>query len=143
MGLPLPPSAGPASGTPPPGDQANAVVSGSFSATGQSAPFVFWGPFNLVLYGNSGPNGNWNGTVRLERSFDGGTTWIVCGVGGSGAQAVWSSSGTGSDVSVVVGEPEKGVAYRLNCTAFSSGPINYRLSTTGAAALSLAVASNI
>lgn len=80
------------------------------------------------------------GTVQLERSFDGGQTWIVCGVGGQGALAQWA---TGTPVSCVVGEAEAGVAYRLNCTAYTSGTINYRLSTTGAAALSLSLASPI
>ena len=125
---------------PPAGDQADAVVSGAFSTTGQSSSLLIWGPFNILIYGDTGPNGSWTGTVRLERTFDGGTTWVVCGIGGDGTQAVWS---TGTDVSVVAGEPEKGVAYRLNCTAFTAGPINYRMSATGAASLSLAVASNI
>lgn len=127
--------------TPPAGDQANAVVTGAFSATGQSAAFLCWGPFNLALYGSGGPNGNWDATVRLERSFDGGVTWIVCGIGGAGQQAIWNTAN--QDVSLVVGEPERGVLYRLNCTVFASGPVNYRMSTTGAAALSLAVAANI
>lgn len=129
--------------TPPAGDLANAVVSGAFTGTGQSGLFTCWGPFNLLLYGNSGPNGSWAGTVRLERSFDGGTTWIVCGIGGAGQQASWTGVGANSDVSVVVGEPEKGVVYRLNCTAYGSGTINYRLSATGQAALSMAVGSAI
>ena len=124
--------------TPPAGDQANAVVTGTFAATGVSPSFLCWGPFNLLLYGSGGPNGAWTGTVRLERSFDGGTTWIVCGIGGGGAQAIWA---TGTDVSVIVGEPEMGVLYRLNCTALASGPINYRMSATGQAALSLAVSA--
>ena len=126
---------------PPAGDLANAVVTGSFTATGQSPSFECWGPFNVVFGGSSGPNGNYSATIRLERSFDGGTTWYICGVGGSGAQAIYSTAN--SDVSLVVGEPEKGVLYRLNCTVFASGPVNYRFSSTGAAAVSLAIASNI
>lgn len=80
------------------------------------------------------------GTVQLERSFDGGATWICCNIGGAGLLAQWS---TGNPVSTVVGECERGMVYRLNCIAYTSGTINYRLSTTGAAALSLAVASSI
>jgi hypothetical protein len=118
--------------TPPARDQANAVVSGSFTGTGKSSCFLVWGNFNVVIYGSSPPNGTWNGTVQLERSFDGGTTWIVAGVGGSGAQAVYSTPN--QDVSVIGYEPEKGVAYRLDCTAYTSGTINYRMSTTGSAA---------
>lgn len=120
---------------PPALDQANAVVQGSFAGTGLSAQFAPWGPFNLVIYGTGGPNGAWTGSVQLERSFDGGTAWIICGIGGAGAQAVWA---TGTDISVVVGEPERGVAYRLHCTAYTPAAlINYRLSMTGGAALSL------
>lgn len=80
------------------------------------------------------------GTVQLERSFDGGLTWIVCNVGGQGALAQWT---TGTPVSAVVGEAEAGVAYRLNCIAYTSGVINYRISTTGATAVSLAIGSAI
>lgn len=126
--------------TPPAHDLANAVVSGAFTGTGQSASFLFWGPFNLFIYGNSPPNGAWTGTVRLERSFNGGVSWLVCGIGGDGTQAIWT---TGTDVSIVAGEPEEGMLYRLNCTVFGAGPINYRLSGTGQAALSLAVSSSI
>lgn len=115
--------------TPPAHDQANAVVSGSFTATGQSGSFMAWGKFNVVFGGASGPNGSWNATVRIERSFDGGTTWYIVGVGGSGTQAIYSTAN--QDVSVVVDEPELGVLYRLNCSAYASGTINYRVSTTG------------
>lgn len=123
---------------PPTNDQANAVVSGQFTGTGVSPTFLCWGPFNVSIWGTSPPEGTWGGTVRLERSFDGGTTWLVTG---GATQNSWSTAN--QDVSVVVGEPEKGVGYRLNCTVFTTGPINYRMSATGAAALSLAVASNI
>lgn len=134
MGIPSPL----VSQQPPATDQANAVVAGAFVGVGFSPIACFWGPFNLLLYGNGGPNGAWVGTVALERSFDGGTTWITCGIGGTGEQAIWS---TGTDVSVVAGEVEKGVLYRLHCSAYVSGTINYRMSTTGQAALSLAVAT--
>jgi hypothetical protein len=126
---------------PPDGDQANAVVQGTFTASGVSPSFMVTGPFNVVFGGASGPNGTYSATIRLERSFDGGTTWYVCGVGGAGAQAIYSAPN--SDVSLVVGEPERGVLYRLNCTAYTSGTIHYRMSTTGGAAQSLAIASDI
>lgn len=209
MGLPIPAGVG-ASGLPPPNDQANAVVSGQIVGIGPTAPFAFWGAFNLALYasGNtaltttngssnvtlgagtglaagdavnsvnvprgttlatvSGTSGtlafppgvtnaavisgtdnaatftgnavNYSASIQLERSFDGGATWVVCGVGGAGQPAVYA---TGTPVSVVVGEPERSVAYRLNCTTYVSGTINYRLSATGSAAVSLAVSSSI
>lgn len=81
-------------------------------------------------------------TVVLERSFDGGATWVPCGVGGLGQAAVYDfgSSGIDNPVSVVLAEPEMVVNYRLNCTAFSGVvPLNYRVSTTGGAAVSWAV----
>jgi hypothetical protein len=209
MGIPAPAGTG-ASGTPAPGDQANAVVSGIFTALGTTRPFSFYGPFNVVLYASitsaltttkgsntasvasgtgiaagqsiksanvppgttwasfSGTSGtlafppgqtsaavvtgtdagasytgstiNYTGSVQLERSFDGGYTWVVCGVGGSGTQAVFVGGGA---ISVLAAEPERGVLYRLNCTALSANNINYRLSATGVAALSLAVAAAI
>lgn len=68
------------------------------------------------------------GTVQMERSFDGGNTWVVANIGGSGALAQYSA---GTPVSLTFGEPEKQVLYRLNCTAYTSGTINYRFSQTG------------
>jgi len=209
MGKPAPSGVG-ATGVPPAGDVANAVVQGTITAVGPTNPFAFYGPFNAAAWasinttltttagsgnfsvasgtglavGNaingkyvpegttiatfSSPNGtlafppntsaaavlagadttatftgaavDFSGTLQLERSFDGGATWIVCNVGGQGALAQWTA---GTPLSIVVGEPERQVLYRLNCIAYTSGTINYRISATGAAALSLAVATPI
>jgi hypothetical protein len=79
------------------------------------------------------------GTVQLERTFDGGNTWLVCNIGSSGVLAQWSA---GTPVNLTFGEPEKNVLYRLNCTAYTvtSGiALNYRISQTGGAAESLAI----
>ena len=79
------------------------------------------------------------GTIQLERSFDGGATWIVCNIGGSGALAQWS---TATPVSLSFGEPERMVLYRLNQTAITpvaGYALNYRISETGQAATTLAV----
>jgi hypothetical protein len=128
------------SGKPPAGDLANGVVQSgfngavAFTATGVSPAYSYLGAFNVLIYGNGGPNGNWSGTVQLERCFDGGTTWVVCGIGGAGQPAIYTSAGTGSDVSVMVDEFESGVYYRLHCTAYVSGTINFRMSTTSPAA---------
>ncbi len=72
----------------------------------------------------------WTGTVNIERSFDGGSTWLVANAGGAGTLAQFTSG----PVSLAFGEPERGVLYRANCIAYGSGTINYRFSTTGAAA---------
>lgn len=76
-----------------------------------------------------------SGTIQLERSFDGGRTWIVCNIG-AGALAQFTA---GTPVSITFGEPERQMLYRLNCTAYSSGTINYRVSQTGGANESLAI----
>ena len=76
------------------------------------------------------------GTVQVERSFDGGYTWLICNIGGAGQLAQFTA---GTPVSITFGEPEKQILYRLNCTAYSSGVINYRISQTGGAAESLAI----
>jgi hypothetical protein len=116
------------SSTPPAGDQATNVLTGTFAATGAGAAIIMYGTFNVLFGGRGGGNTAWSGTVRLERSLDGGVTWWVAGVGGAGAQSVWN---TGTDVSVQAFETERGVAYRLNCTAYTSGTIDWRISGTG------------
>jgi hypothetical protein len=140
MGIPATPPVIP---TPPASDKANFVFSSAqagnapFTAPGHTAGVEIFGVFNLVIFGSGGPNGAWTGSGRLERSFDGGTTWIVCNVGGGGQQAVWA---TGTDVSLTTGECEKGVLYRLNFTDLSVGTVNWRFSGNGQAAMSLSVA---
>jgi len=78
----------------------------------------------------------YDATVQVERSFDGGATWLVCNIGGAGALAQYLDL---SSVSLTFGEPEKNVLYRLNCIEYTSGTINYRFSQTGGAAESLAI----
>lgn len=75
-------------------------------------------------------------TVQLERTFNGGATWLLCGVGGSGATAVYANP---TSLSITVGECEKSVGYRMNCTAYTSGTVNYRISATGLMAVSAGV----
>lgn len=93
-------------------------VTGSFTATGQSGNFPpkAGRPFNVSV------RGTFVGTVQLERSFDG-TNWFVASRDSAGTAAAWTAP-----MSVVVEEPEAGVLYRLNCTAYTSGTITYRMS---------------
>lgn len=209
MGKPLPPAASPADGKPPSGDQANAYVSGTFTAAGQvSRPFAFYGRFNVAIWpvvntaltttaatatsatvasgtniaagqtiisanvplgatvatkstttisiggltatqiaeiiGGTDNNAVFVGTaagadatIQLEKSFDGGATWIAANIQNTvGTQAVFhiASGNINGPVDFWIEEPEREVAYRLNVTAYSSGTINYRLSATGGAA---------
>ena len=79
------------------------------------------------------------GSVQLERSFDGGATFIIWSEDRTGTMAIYAA---GTPVSYSFGEPEKGVLYRLNATAYTSTStitIHYRISQTGGAAESLNV----
>ena len=99
-------------------------VTGSFTGTGQSLSFRpvlrsangGGGAFNVSL------RGTFVGTVQIERSFDG-TNWFVASRDSAGTAALFTAP-----ASVIVEEPEAGVQYRLNCTAYISGTINYRIS---------------
>jgi hypothetical protein len=100
-------------------DMANAVVTGSFTATGQSASFQLGtrdSEFNVSA------RGTFVGTIRLERTFDGGTNWHPLTVGGSPIMTFTAPFSEGWE------EIENGVLYRLNCTAYTSGTITYRIS---------------
>ena len=95
-----------------------APVTGTFTATGQSSSFtpVCGRSFNVSLWGT------FSGGAQLERSFDGGTTWLPITAAGT---QLYKWTGPASEV---VDEAEYGVLYRLNCTAYTSGTINYRIS---------------
>lgn len=103
------------------------ILSGTFAATGQSANGIVIGSFNVSLWGtplgSAGEAGTFSGTVNVERSLDNGTTWIPASTDGTGTQAIYTGP-----ISVTGFEPEDGSLYRFNCTAYSSGTINYRLS---------------
>lgn len=101
-------------------DAAPAIVQGSFVATGQSLALPASGPFNLSLWGT------FVATVQLQRSFDGGLTWQQVQSDSVGATAV--SFTAVASVKLDLGN-EGGVLYRLNCSAYTSGTVNYRLST--------------
>jgi hypothetical protein len=209
MGQPAPAGVG-ASGLPPSGDKANAVISGIITAVGPTAPFAFYGPFNVNVWasintaltttvGSSGisvtsgtglavgnavnsinvplgttfatfsgttgtlafPPGvtnasvttgtdnaatftgaaiNFSGTIQLEKSFNGGATWSLANIAQTGTIAQWTA---GTPLSQTFSESEKQVLYRLNCIAYTSGTINYRLSETGIAALSASTSTSI
>ena len=93
------------------------LLEGTFTGTGQSSSVQMWGVFNLFIYGS------FTGTVRLERSFDGGLNWIPVSASQSGADASYSAP-----MSLPFQESEDGMLYRLNCTAHSAGTISYRIS---------------
>jgi hypothetical protein len=94
-----------------------ALVAGSFAGTGASSAVAVAGRFNINLTGFG------SATVKVERSFDNGSSWHIASRDAAGTEAAYTAN-----ASLVADEPERGVLYRLNCTNFSSGPIVYRIS---------------
>lgn len=86
-----------------------AALSGSFTSTGQSNSVAIEGGFNVSLSGFG------VATVGVQRSFDSGSTWVTV------------ENFTG-DAERKGCETESGVIYRLNCSAYTSGTIVYRIS---------------
>ena len=100
---------------------ARSVLSGSFAATGASPAannIELAGIAHLTL------SGTFVGTVVLERSFDGGTTWFPAFHTNGGAAISFTAPVC---MPIACGD-ELGVLHRLNCTAYTSGTIAYRLS---------------
>lgn len=104
----------------------------TFRRTGNAVPAS--GADAAALFTGAGVS--FTGSVQIERSFDGGLTFVPCNIGGGGQLAVYTA---GTPISLTFGEPERQVLYRLNCTALSAGNINYRISQTGGANESLAI----
>lgn len=101
-------------------EQATTVAAGNFTATGVGSSVPIFGPTNFFVYGT------FVGSVQLERSFDGGTNWITYNtLDAANDFAKFTAPG-----SLVITEPEHGMLYRVNCTAFTSGTINWRLSSS-------------
>ena len=123
--------------------QLSAIPTGATPFQGQIVAFTFARTGNAVTATGAdaaatytGSGANYTGSIQVERSFDGGSTWLVANVGGAGALAIYTA---GTPLNLTFGEPEKGVLYRLNCTALSAGTIAYRMSETGGAAESLSI----
>lgn len=98
---------------------ASVVLEGEFTATGQSSWVELRSDFNLSIKGGQG-------TVQVERSFDGGTTVFVVSKNTDGDPASYTLNN--NSVSLQGIEPESKVSYRFNCTAYTAGTIPYRLS---------------
>jgi hypothetical protein len=101
-------------------DQASRVIVGSVDAAGADASFEMAGDWNLSLWAGAAAGG----VVKVQRSFDAGTTWVDCTAGGAVVSLSVPAEGS---VSEVLFEPEAGVLYRLNCTSFV-GVFNWRAS---------------
>lgn len=95
------------------------------ASTGTSAATVFYSAFNLAMWGT------FSGTVQVEKSYDGGTTWITVARDVAGTPASYVLAFTAASINLTLCEVEPSVCWRLRCTAFTSGTLNYRLSQGG------------
>lgn len=95
---------------------ARGVLSWSTSAPATSPRIEMHGAWNLSIWGT------FTGlSLRIERSFDDGTTWLPL----TNSGLIIAYSGAASEVGEA---PEHGVVYRINVTAIASGTVNARLS---------------
>lgn len=94
-------------------------VSGTFAAIGQGAPLAT----DLISDINISLAGPFVGTVQIERRFAGDVNWYPIARDATGAVSSFSAP-----TSISLKETEGDVSYRLNCTAFSSGSIAWRIS---------------
>lgn len=111
----------------------NTTTTPQFFSFAISSRAIATGTDSAALFTGAGVT--FSGTVNVERSFDG-KTWTVANVGGAGVLAQFTA---GTPVNLAFGEPELEVGYRVNCTVYTSGTINYRISSSGAATMSLGI----
>lgn len=99
------------------------AVTGNFTGTGNGNVFT---PKDSAYQNSTKFNfavwGTFVGTIVLEKSYDGGATYIQAYDAGGNALSYTAPR------TIIVEEPEDGVKYRPRCSAFTSGTINYRLS---------------
>lgn len=104
--------------TPASNDLASLVVTETFAAVASGAQrFSFPGQFNLTILGT------FVATIAIERSFDGGTSWVPVGADAAGTALAFTKP-----ASVVLAELEDGVLYRARCAAWTSGTATVRFS---------------
>jgi hypothetical protein len=96
-------------------DSADKVVTATATTTGL-VPIGLWGGvWNLTLTGGTGVIG------QLERSFDGGTTYVPC-------TALGQPVTFNTNASEPLIETEDGVLYAFNVSAIASGTLTIRAS---------------
>jgi len=99
-------------------EQAQTVSSGTLTALNAASPATpFLGNFNVAVWGT------FVGTVTVESSFDGGTTWIPVVNKRTGSIITFTTPSVLQE-----DEVEAGVYYRLQMTAYTSGTASYRMS---------------
>lgn len=105
-------------------DTAQSVISGTFSGTGNSAALVVDGaerPFGFLV--NVEIQGVFSATLQLQRSLDGGATFVPVALFGQS-----SPLSITAPISFTHRDAERNAQYRVACTAYTSGTPTYRLS---------------
>ena len=104
-------------------EQAQSLVTGSLSAlNAATAGMPLLGNFNVAVWGV------FVGTVTVQTSFDGGTTWIPVVNKRTGTNITFTTPGA-----IHEDEVEPGVQYRVQMTAWTSGSASVRISEGAAA----------
>lgn len=98
-----------------------ALLSPQTEAVTSATTYNFDGPITGVY--NVAITGTFVAMLQLERSFDGGTTYAPLSGSTIGTTATFTAPTT-----FVGNETERGVLYRVNCTAYTSGTANVRIS---------------
>jgi len=106
------------------GGLAGKSPTGNVEATGKTVPAMFYREFNLLLWWTS----VFTGTVQLERSCDNGQTYQIVSTDSLGTAAIFTSAAAAFSFNVIAFEPEFYILYRWNCTSYSAGTANYRIS---------------
>lgn len=98
-------------------EQAGYVLTGALGSAVAGAAAPLLGDFNVAVWGT------FVGTLTLENSYDGGTTWIPVINKHTGTNITFTTPGALQE-----DEVEAGVLYRLHMTTYTSGSANWRLS---------------
>lgn len=112
--------------------QYSSSVTGAITTTAVGAVYTVQTPAGKDFA--LGISGTFNATVQVERNRNNGLGWVVVSAdptNATGGPAVYTSAGTlfGADFNIF--EPVLGTQFRVNCTAFTSGTINFEFCGQG------------
>ena len=93
-------------------------IGGTITGVGATESVALGGSGNVLL-----SFGGASAFIDLERSFDNGASWHVASKDSVPNPATYTD-----DINGVIEEYEADVLYRFNCTSYTSGTINYRIS---------------
>lgn len=112
--------------------QYSSFVSGSLTSAVPGAVYTVQTPAGKDF--SIGISGTFNATVQVERNRNNGLGWVAISAdptAAGGGPAVYSSAGTAFGADFNIFEPVLGTQFRVNCTAFTSGTINFEFCGQG------------